>query len=1710
MSKASPGRQLPMAAGFNELEAFSRRLNSSLQLDVVCRVLADGVQELLGAQRCAIFLLDQLGGAASCVLARGLSAEYTAAVEATYRELPGGQLLQQRFLIVEDARTDQGMAPLRPLVESNGFVSMLLVALRHQETPLGAVAVYYDEQRRFDDALLALARTLANQAAIAIANAQSHWFAQRRVAELDQLRQAAVEINGQPNLPSTLQAIVRWGATLLDVQAASLYLYDAERQELEVRGICNVPQSHMGRRLKVGEGLSGRVFLTRQAELIGDYRSWEFASPVWRDITFATVLAVPLLYSDNPIGVLNFMDHAANRVLDDDAMRVAGLFASQAAAALTSALSLSESRRRADRLMALQRVTASVTAALNLGAVLQSVVEDLCSTFGYTLASIHRLQGDALVLEAVAGLAWQDVPVVVTSCSQGIIGRAARSAAAQYVTDVSTDADFIAVKPGVLAEAVMPIVLDGRVWGVLNVEASEWGILSAADVPLLDLFCQQIAVAIRNASNFAEIEQRVAELEGLRRTSLRLASSLNEDDIIQAIAAAVTELAQPQAMELHVFEQDSERLRLGAAGPAGKDTALEQPLPLFVELSAAAVEQRRPIIVDHTAGRPGHGADLDHPVPGAGLSSLAAFPLVRSSGVMGVFTIGYDQPTVISGALERFLSLFADQAAVALENARLYQLEARRRELADTLRQLASAVNSLMTFEEAATTILEYLARVVALDSTSILVMEDDRIRIAAHLVEEGVVWTETQVFRRGELYSADRVFHTGQPLMIPNTSESDLWNHDVGRRGIRSWLGFPIIFQGEPLGVLSIDRNWPGPFSAADIQMVKAFADQAATALASARLYQAVAQRSVENERLRKFNENLVRSVEAGILLERADDTIQHVNPRLCAIVGYREEELIGQSTAILLSPEMDALVDRKAASRRLGEKGRYEAALLHRAGHEIPVLVSATPLFEEGVFVGTLTAFTDITQRKRTERTLLALNAAAAAVRQAVEPQQVYETIGEEVRKLGLSLVVFSCDSDRQTLHAEHTTFVGHLREFWPEAETQIGENRFAIDLVSLPDFQRAIATGEAEFLAQPSQAASLIVVERAGIAPEVLSQALVQQRAVIAPVISQQQVTGVFLVLGHDLSEEDLPAFEAFANQTSAALDNARLFSAERRERLRAETLGRIAGILNSSLELDQALHQVMQQLRSLLSYDNSALFLMEGGQMVCRLADGVDADWWLGKSLSVDGYPLLQEMRATQQTILVPDTRLDSRWIGSPRTGHLASFIAAPLIADGQLAGMLSVDKAQHGFYSGENQELMAAFANQISVAMQRAWHLRDAQQRLRELSSLVQVSAALAEASDLAAVLDVVLYNTCELLGVERGAIALTKPPGRQLDVVAARGQPPGFIERVNQAGLCLPDIVEEDPCLRPPVLLGPAAELSQPPAMVTCIALRLAGQLIGLIEVDHSALDAPQQRLLMAVADLAAAAIDKAQLYQDTARAYQELRDLDRLKDEFVQNVSHELRTPLTFVKGYVEYLLEGYAGELNPGQRQALEIVLDRSDAIVRLVNDIVSLKQAELQAMDLQPVALEHIATACVEGSRVAAEQAGIGLQLDYPTDLPLVYVDATRLGQVFDNLLGNAIKFSPNGGSINVRLSPLGNMVQVEISDTGIGIPADRIDQIWKRFYQIDGASTRRFAGAGLGLAIVKSIIDAHFGHIWVESKLGQGSTFCFMLPQYSGVE
>ena len=132
------------------------------------------------------------------------------------------------------------------------------------------------------------------------------------------------------------------------------------------------------------------------------------------------------------------------------------------------------------------------------------------------------------------------------------------------------------------------------------------------------------------------------------------------------------------------------------------------------------------------------------------------------------------------------------------------------------------------------------------------------------------------------------------------------------------------------------------------------------------------------------------------------------------------------------------------------------------------------------------------------------------------------------------------------------------------------------------------------------------------------------------------------------------------------------------------------------------------------------------------------------------------------------------------------------------------------------------------------------------------------------------------------------------------------------------------------------------------------------------------------------------------------------------------------------------------------------------------------------------------------------MTAKESGVSIELQVADDLPLAHADPGRLGQVFDNLLGNAIKFSPSGSTITVRVRRDGAFVRADVEDQGIGIPADKLDKIFDRFYQVNGSTTRRFGGTGLGLAIVKTIVESHGGQVAVESEVGVGSIFSFALP------
>ncbi len=230
-----------------------------------------------------------------------------------------------------------------------------------------------------------------------------------------------------------------------------------------------------------------------------------------------------------------------------------------------------------------------------------------------------------------------------------------------------------------------------------------------------------------------------------------------------------------------------------------------------------------------------------------------------------------------------------------------------------------------------------------------------------------------------------------------------------------------------------------------------------------------------------------------------------------------------------------------------------------------------------------------------------------------------------------------------------------------------------------------------------------------------------------------------------------------------------------------------------------------------------------------------------------------------------------------------------------------------------------------------------------------------------------------------------------------------------------------------------------------------------------------------------------------------------ELRRLERVRQDFVANVSHEFRTPLTAIQGFSETLLGG-ALEDPINRRRFVEIIREHAMRLARLTEDLLKLSRIEAGQLKLEfrPVSVVQLIDSCMETAQLKAVPKQLSLAVQLPPELPPVRGDSNSLQEVLQNLLDNALQYTPAGGKIEVSALSTDSRVVVTVADTGIGIPQVEQERIFERFYRVDAARSREAGGTGLGLSIARHIMEAHGGHLWVESAVGEGTRFHFSIP------
>jgi len=551
-----------------------------------------------------------------------------------------------------------------------------------------------------------------------------------------------------------------------------------------------------------------------------------------------------------------------------------------------------------------------------------------------------------------------------------------------------------------------------------------------------------------------------------------------------------------------------------------------------------------------------------------------------------------------------------------------------------------------------------------------------------------------------------------------------------------------------------------------------------------------------------------------------------------------------------------------------------------------------------------------------------------------------------------------------------------------------------------------------------------------------------------------------------------EQALTTAQAAGRLASVALQRAGLFEAERQRRQEAEALREISLALSATLDAEQVMEVLLDQIGRVIPYDSANVMLIEGDRVRVTHIRGYErsgtAQEILGASLPLYETSHFRQMLTCRRPCIIPDTRSDPGWVHLEQAERVRSWAGAPIVVRDEVIGFLSLDNETPNFYSAEHAESLVAFASHVAVAVENARVYQLIQDHAMRLEELVRERTAelQTERDRTQAILD----SAAEGVVVTdlQGHIQYVNPTTERLTGYTAPellGQNP----RLWRSGRHSQSLYQE---MWETILSGRTWEGE--------VVNKRKGDALYDAVLTIAPIPGPDEEPVGFVGMLT-----------DISR----LKELDRMKDQFVSNVSHELRTPLTNLKLYLNLLEQG-----RPEKRERYMDTLQReATRLQQLIEDLLNLSRLDVGNVQLSrmPTDLNPLVHQLVEDRKLLAANRQLTLKAVLDPNLPPVLVDAKMFDQVITNLMSNAINYTPDGGEIVIctaeALDQGRRWVTVSVTDSGYGIPRDEQKQLFERFYRGRAARQTGVAGTGLGLSICREIVKRHAGRISVQSPV-----------------
>ena len=638
-----------------------------------------------------------------------------------------------------------------------------------------------------------------------------------------------------------------------------------------------------------------------------------------------------------------------------------------------------------------------------------------------------------------------------------------------------------------------------------------------------------------------------------------------------------------------------------------------------------------------------------------------------------------------------------------------------------------------------------------------------------------------------------------------------------------------------------------------------------------------------------------------------------------------------------------------------------------------------------------------------------------------------------------------------------------------------------------------------------------------------------------ALAVPMLRENELIGSFTVYRQEVrpfTDKQIALVTNFAAQAVIAIENARLLNELRQrttdltELLEQQTAtSKVLEVISrSAFDLQAVFETVAENSVRLCGADRAFIYRFDGELL--RMVVAFNAPQELKDFISQnpfgpDRHSTSARAALERRTIHIPDVLADPEYTyGAKDVEKIRTTLAVPILKGEDLLGVMTVYHLE-GIrpFTDKQIALLETFADQAAIAIDNVRLLDELRQSLQQQTATADMLKLISRSTfDLKSVLNTLVESAARLCEADITSIAREKDG--YYHVVAGYGFPPGLQDYVDtvrmepgRGSLFGRILLERKPVQIVDVLADPEygmGELQKRSGYRTMLGVPLLrdGVSIGLLSLNRTTVRPftdKQIELVTAFADQAVIAIENVRLFDEIQDKSRQLEEASQHKSQFLANMSHELRTPLNAILGYTELMADGAYGEPSEKMHGILKRLEANGKHLLGLINDVLDLSKIEAGqlVLELSDYSVQDIAQTVRSTLEPLAADKKLAFKLELAPELPAGHGDGRRLTQVLINLVGNAIKFA-DAGEVAIKAEANNGAFHVSVRDTGPGISAADQAKLFQEFQQADNAITRKKGGTGLGLAISKRIIEMHGGRIWVESQVGQGSTFSFTLP------